>query len=64
MQGFHGSRFLIFHPCCGVQSKAGAMIEHLASLAENRLIISFAPYTLSYAVLKVLTLSPRALVLL
>ena len=36
-----------------VQSKAGPMIEHLASLAEERVIISFAPYTLAYAVLKV-----------
>ena len=41
------------------------MIEHLASLAEERVIISFAPYTLAYAVLKVrpplaLSLPPRA----
>ena len=28
------------------------MVTHLASLAENRLIISFAPYTPYYAVLK------------
>jgi len=28
------------------------MIEHLASLSDQRLIISFAPYTLAYAVLK------------
>ncbi len=34
------------------QDKADAMISHLASLAENRLIISFAPYTLGYAILK------------
>lgn len=34
------------------QKEAGAMVQHLASLAENRLIISFAPYTLYYAILK------------
>ena len=28
------------------------MITHLAGLAEKRLIISFAPYTLYYSVLK------------
>ena len=28
------------------------MISHLASLSENRLIISFAPKTLAYSVLK------------
>ena len=28
------------------------MIKHLASLADERLIISFAPYTPYYAVLK------------
>lgn len=35
-----------------LQSKADAMITHLASLAEKRLIISFAPFTTYYAVLK------------
>lgn len=34
------------------QEKAGAMIRHLASLAEERLVLSFAPYTPYYAVLK------------
>ena len=34
------------------QDKADAMVTHLASLAEHRLIISFAPYTPYYAVLK------------
>ncbi|KVI06111.1 magnesium protoporphyrin IX methyltransferase, chloroplastic [Cynara cardunculus var. scolymus] len=34
------------------QSKADAMIAHLASLAENRLILSFAPKTLYYDLLK------------
>jgi len=34
------------------QEKADAMVTHLASLAEKRLIISFAPYTPYYAVLK------------
>jgi len=34
------------------QDKADAMISHLASLAEERLIISFAPKTLAYSVLK------------
>lgn len=28
------------------------MVEHLASLADKRLIISFAPYTVQYAILK------------
>lgn len=28
------------------------MVQHLASLAEKRLIVSFAPYTLSLALLK------------
>lgn len=28
------------------------MISHLASLAEERLIISFAPKTLAYSILK------------
>ncbi|XP_073022998.1 magnesium protoporphyrin IX methyltransferase, chloroplastic [Primulina eburnea] len=39
---------LIHYP----QSKADAMIAHLASLAENRLILSFAPKTLYYNLLK------------
>eukprot|EP00271_Cylindrocystis_brebissonii_P013485 TRINITY_DN33334_c0_g1_i1.p1 TRINITY_DN33334_c0_g1~~TRINITY_DN33334_c0_g1_i1.p1 ORF type:complete len:369 (+),score=82.97 TRINITY_DN33334_c0_g1_i1:131-1237(+) len=39
---------LIHYP----QEKAGAMIAHLASLGEKRLILSFAPYTPYYAVLK------------
>jgi hypothetical protein len=34
------------------QDKADAMITHLANLADNRLIISFAPKTLAYSVLK------------
>jgi len=34
------------------QSKADAMVQHLASLAEKRLIVSFAPKTLAYSVLK------------
>ncbi|GAB4823184.1 hypothetical protein N2152v2_010230 [Parachlorella kessleri] len=34
------------------QDKADAMISHLASLAEDRLIISFAPKTLGYQILK------------
>jgi magnesium-protoporphyrin O-methyltransferase len=34
------------------QDRADQMITHLASLAEDRLIISFAPNTLSYAILK------------
>jgi len=34
------------------QDKADAMITHLASLADERLIISFAPKTLAYSVLK------------
>jgi len=34
------------------QDKADAMVGHLASLAEDRLIISFAPYTFSLALLK------------
>lgn len=36
----------------GPQDKADAMITHLASLAGERLIISFAPYTLALALLK------------
>ncbi|GLJ30321.1 hypothetical protein SUGI_0599820 [Cryptomeria japonica] len=39
---------LIHYP----QDKAGEMIAHLASLAEKRLILSFAPKTLYYSVLK------------
>lgn len=39
---------LIHYP----QSKADAMIAHLASLAENRLILSFAPKTFYYDALK------------
>ncbi|CAM6050253.1 unnamed protein product [Sphagnum compactum] len=39
---------LIHYP----QEKAGAMVTHLASLAEKRLILSFAPKTLWYSVLK------------
>lgn len=34
------------------QDKADAMISHLASLADQRLIISFAPKTPYYSVLK------------
>ena len=34
------------------QDKADAMVQHLASLAEKRLIISFAPKTLAYSILK------------
>lgn len=39
---------LIHYP----QHKADAMIAHLASLAENRLILSFAPKTFYYNLLK------------
>ncbi|KNA11462.1 hypothetical protein SOVF_135020 [Spinacia oleracea] len=39
---------LIHYP----QNKADAMIGHLASLAENRLILSFAPNTWYYSLLK------------
>eukprot|EP00850_Spirogloea_muscicola_P008203 SM000043S15831 [mRNA] locus=s43:445602:448413:+ [translate_table: standard] len=39
---------LIHYP----QDKAAGMIRHLASLAEKRLILSFAPYTPYYAILK------------
>ncbi|KAF2312798.1 hypothetical protein GH714_040496 [Hevea brasiliensis] len=39
---------LIHYP----QSKADGMIAHLASLAENRLILSFAPRTFYYDLLK------------
>jgi magnesium-protoporphyrin O-methyltransferase len=34
------------------QDKADAMVAHLASLAERRVMISFAPYTPQYALLK------------
>jgi magnesium-protoporphyrin O-methyltransferase len=34
------------------QDKVDDMISHLAGLADDRLIISFAPYTVQYAVLK------------
>jgi len=34
------------------QDKADAMVQHLASLADQRLIISFAPKTLAYTILK------------
>lgn len=34
------------------QEKADAMVQHLASLAEDRLIISFAPYTFALGLLK------------
>jgi len=34
------------------QDKADAMISHLASLADEKLLISFAPYTPTYALLK------------
>ena len=39
---------LIHYP----QNNADAMIGHLASLAENRLILSFAPKTFYYSLLK------------
>lgn len=39
---------LIHYP----QDKAADMIQHLSSLAESRLILSFAPKTLAYSVLK------------
>ncbi|MEB3336708.1 MAG: magnesium protoporphyrin IX methyltransferase [Leptolyngbyaceae bacterium] len=39
---------LIHYP----QEKAAAMIEHLSSLAESRLMLSFAPKTCFYSVLK------------
>ncbi|MBD2461844.1 magnesium protoporphyrin IX methyltransferase [Oscillatoria sp. FACHB-1407] len=39
---------LIHYP----QDKAAQMIAHLSSLAESRLILSFAPKTLAYTVLK------------
>ncbi|KXZ43318.1 hypothetical protein GPECTOR_94g640 [Gonium pectorale] len=34
------------------QDKVDGMISHLASLSDNRLIISFAPKTLAYSILK------------
>jgi hypothetical protein len=49
----------MFHYCTlsqlvgPLQGKAQEMVKHLASLAEKRLIISFAPKTLAYLVLKV-----------
>lgn len=39
---------LIHYP----QAKAAEMIQHLSSLAESRLILSFAPKTVFYTVLK------------
>lgn len=39
---------LIHYP----QDKAAEMIDHLSSLAESRLILSFAPKTLAYSLLK------------
>lgn len=39
---------LIHYP----QDKAAAMIEHLSSLATQRLVLSFAPKTLAYSLLK------------
>ncbi len=39
---------LIHYP----QDKAGEMIAHLGSLAEQRLILSFAPKTVAYTILK------------
>ncbi len=39
---------LIHYP----QVKAAEMIQHLSSLAESRLIVSFAPKTLAYSLLK------------
>jgi magnesium-protoporphyrin O-methyltransferase len=35
-----------------LQDKADAMVTHLASLAEKRLILSFAPKTPYYSLLK------------
>lgn len=34
------------------QDKADAMVQHLASLADRRVVVSFAPYTPQYALLK------------
>ena len=39
-------------PLATVQDKADAMISHLASLSSDRLIVSFAPKTLAYSILK------------
>ena len=39
---------LIHYP----QAQAQSMLQHLASLAEERLIVSFAPKTLAYSLLK------------
>ncbi len=39
---------LIHYP----QAKAAEMLQHLSSLAESRLIVSFAPKTLAYSLLK------------
>ena len=36
----------------GVQDKVDAMIAHLASLSDKKLILSFAPNTFSLAILK------------
>ena len=35
-----------------MQDKADAMVAHLASLSTDRLILSFAPKTLAYSILK------------
>jgi magnesium-protoporphyrin O-methyltransferase len=35
-----------------VQDKADAMIAHLASLSNEKVIVSFAPKTLAYSILK------------
>ena len=35
-----------------LQTKADAMVKHMASLAAPRLIISFAPKTVAYSILK------------
>ena len=34
------------------QNKVDGMIQHLSGLAQERLIISFAPKTLAYSILK------------
>jgi hypothetical protein len=34
------------------QDKVDAMVAHLASLSDRRLIVSFAPNTLAYSILK------------
>eukprot|EP00887_Chlorella_sp_A99_P005877 scaffold1.g5877.t1 len=41
-----------YHTVTCLDDKADAMVSHLASLAEERLIISFAPKTLGYSILK------------